>query len=281
LLGSPYLALGCVVPTGEDVRMDPWDHIRKAVSDTRSGSVQIASRAAMGFERLTTRRDVMRAARALLRAHPAMGALWRLSAAALDGGPEDASSYAEQLVAATAAAADATRWVITKRNTVVLTHSSSGSVVRALERVRGKVSFVLCTASIPGGEGRALARRLEAAGFSAEVVPDAGIARACEQAGIALVGADAVTEEGVVNKVGTALVALAAREAGIGCYAVAATGKFVPSEFWRPDAAPAFESTPLELFDAVITEKGPKRPGAVRRSAGRLELPAALLGISI
>ena len=260
--------------------MDPWDHIRKAVSDTRSGSVQIASRAAMGFERLTTRRDVMRAARALLRAHPAMGALWRLSAAALSD-QDEAAEYAEQLVAATAAAADATRWVITKRNTVVLTHSSSGSVVRALERVRGKVALVLCTASIPGGEGRALARRLQADGFEAEVVPDAGIARACEQAGVALVGADAVTEEGVVNKVGTALVALAAREAGIGCYAVAATGKFVPSDFWRPDAAPAYESTPLELFDAVITEKGPKRPGAVRRSAGRLELPDALLGISI
>jgi len=260
--------------------MDPWDHIRKAVSDTRSGSVQIASRAASGFERLTTRRDVMRAARALLRAHPAMAALWRLSAAALSD-DDDPADYAEQLVAATAAAADATRWVITKRNTVVLTHSSSGSVVRALERVRGKVALVLCTASIPGGEGRALARRLEASGFEAEVVPDAGIARACEQAGIALVGADAVTEEGVINKVGTALVALAARETGIGCYAVAATGKFVPSEFWRPDAAPAYESTPLELFDAVITEKGPKRTGAVRRAVARVELPEALLGISI
>ena len=203
----------------------------------------------------------MRAARALSCAHPAMAALWRLSAAAL-ADDEDPADYAEQLVAATAAAADATRWVITKRNTVVLTHSSSGSVVRALERVRGKVALVLCTASIPGGEGRALARRLQNAGFEAEVVPDAGIARACEQAGIALVGADAVTEEGVINKVGTALVALAAREAGIGCYAVAATGKFVPTEFWRPDAAPAYESTPLELFDAVVTEKGPKRPGA-------------------
>ena len=112
--------------------MDPWDNIRKAVSDTRSGSVQIAERAAAGFEHLTTRRDVMRAARALLRAHPAMAALWRLSAAALSE-DNDPAEYAEQLVAATAAAADATRWVITKRNTVVLTHSASGSVVRALD----------------------------------------------------------------------------------------------------------------------------------------------------
>ena len=258
--------------------MDPWDHIRKATADTRSGSVDVAVRAAQGFENLTTRRDVMRAARALLRAHPAMAALWRLSAAALDGSSED---YVEQLVASTAAAADATRWVITKRNSVVLTHSASGSVVRALERVRGKISLVMCTASIPGGEGRALARRLETAGFETEVVPDAGIARACEEATVALVGADAVTDDGIVNKVGTTLVALGAREAGIGCYAIASTAKLVPSEFWRPDAAPTYEMTPLELFDAVITERGAKRPGFVKRAAARVELPDALLGISI
>jgi len=54
--------------------MDPWDHIRRAVADTRSGSAQIAARAAQGFEGLSTRRDVMRASRALLRAHPAMAA---------------------------------------------------------------------------------------------------------------------------------------------------------------------------------------------------------------
>jgi translation initiation factor 2B subunit (eIF-2B alpha/beta/delta family) len=260
--------------------MDPWDHIRKAVADTRSGSVQIAQRAAHGFEALTARRDVMRAARALLRAHPAMASLWRLCAAALDG-PDEATDYAEQLAAATTAAADATRWVITKRNTVVLTHSASGSVVRALERVRGKISVVMCTASIPGGEGRALARRLEAAGFETSVVPDAGIARACEEADVCLVGADAITDGGVINKVGTALVALGAREAEIGCYAIAATGKLVPSEFWRPDATPSYESTPLELFDAVITERGAKRPGYIRRAAARVEIPAKLLAISI
>jgi translation initiation factor eIF-2B subunit delta len=209
-----------------------------------------------------------------------MASLWRLCAAALEG-PDEALAYAEQLGSATTAAADAIRWIITKRNTVVLTHSASGSVVRALERVRGKIAHVMCTASIPGGEGRALARRLETVGFETSVVPDAAIARACEEAMVALVGADAITDEGVINKVGTAVVALGAREAGIGCYAIAATGKLVPSEFWRPDAAPAYESTPLELFDAVVTERGAKRPGYVRRAAARIELPDALLGISI
>ena len=34
--------------------MDPWDHIRKAVADTRSGSVEVAQRAAQGFEAFST-----------------------------------------------------------------------------------------------------------------------------------------------------------------------------------------------------------------------------------
>jgi methylthioribose-1-phosphate isomerase len=260
--------------------MDPWDHIRRAVSDTRSGSVQIAERASRGLERLTTRRDVLRASRALLRAHPAMGALWRLSAAAFDG-PDAVVAYRELLATGTAAAADSTRWVVTKRNSVVLTHSGSGSVIRALHRVRGKIALVLCTTSLPGGEGRALAKRLERDGFETEVVPDAAIARACSEADVALVGADAVTEDAVINKVGTALVALGAQEAGIGCYAVAATAKLVPGDVWRPDSSPAYEDTPLELFDAVLTERGPKRAGAIRRAAGRVRIPDALLKIKV
>jgi translation initiation factor eIF-2B subunit delta len=209
-----------------------------------------------------------------------MGALWRLSAAAFDD-PDAVREYRELLTTGTAAAADSTRWVVTKRNTVLLTHSGSGSVIRALQRVRGKIGLVLCTTSLPGGEGRALARRLERDGFETEVVPDAAIARACTEADIALVGADAVTQDGVINKVGTALVALGAQEAGIGCYAVAATAKIVPAEVWRPESSPAYESTPLELFDAVLTERGPKRTGALRRAAARVEIPDALLRIRI
>jgi len=49
--------------------MDAWDHIRRAVADTRSGSAQIAARAAVGFEGLSTRRDVMRAQQRARRAH--------------------------------------------------------------------------------------------------------------------------------------------------------------------------------------------------------------------
>jgi len=136
---------------------------------------------------------------------------------------------------------------------------------------------VICTTSLPGAEGRAFARRLERDGFETVIVPDAAMARACDEAHLAFVGADAVTEEGVVNKVGTRLLALAAQDAGIGCYAIAPTAKLLPDAVWRGVDAPDYESTPLELFDAILTEKGPRRPTAIRRAAARVRLNRSLM----
>lgn len=257
--------------------MDPFDHIRRAVADTRSGSTDVIARAALGFAGMRTRRDVVRGARALVRAHPAMGGLWRLAAAALDGDPAvTAPAFVDRLRDTSDAASDSIRWVATGRAQVVLTHSGSSAVARALARVRSRVARVICTASLPGGEGRAFARRLERDGFDVDVVSDAAIARACDDADIALVGIDAITPHGIVNKAGTRLVALAARESGIGCYAIGSSLKMVPALVWDPARAPLFDDTPLELFDAVCTERGPQRPSALRRAASRSTLPDEL-----
>jgi translation initiation factor 2B subunit (eIF-2B alpha/beta/delta family) len=258
--------------------VDPFDHIRAAAADRRSGSVAVTVRAAQGLHSLSSRTDLRRAARVLLRAHPAMAPLWRLLAEVIDSDdPAGAATrFADGLRAGTTAASDAIRWTLTKRRTVVLTHSSSASVVAALERVRPRVERVVCTASLPGGEGRALARRLERMGLVAEVVPDAAVAHAAAEADLVLVGADAVTEEGVVNKLGTYPLALAAREMGVGCYAIASTEKLLPHRIWAGSDAPAFEETPLDLFDAVLTERGAQRAGAIRRAVGRVRIPATL-----
>lgn len=223
---------------------------------------------------MRSKREVVRAARALVRAHPAMAPLWRLCAEAIDGSSIaiGAEAYADRLVAESEAAADSLRWVLTRRSAVVLTHSASGTVARALARVRSRVALVICTASLPGGEGRPFARRLAKDGFETEVITDSETADACARAHIAIVGADAVGDDGVVNKVGTRPLALAARDAGIGCYAIAPTAKFLP---FTP-AAPLFETTPLALFDAVLTERGPQRPAAIRRAVARVSLPPSI-----
>ena len=48
------------------------------------------------------------------------------------------------------------------------------------------------------------------------------------QADLVMVGADAVTDQGVVNKAGTRLLALAAHAAGVPVYAAADSGKLSP-----------------------------------------------------
>jgi translation initiation factor eIF-2B subunit delta len=260
--------------------VDRWDPIRRAVDDTRSGSLAITLRAAQGVRLLRTRREVLKAGRALLRAHPAMGSLWRLviEAHEADDVAQAVDRFAGGLARASETAADQIRWVAGRRRQVVVTCSASSTVEAALERIASRVAGVRCTVSLPGGEGRRFAKRLADAGFEAEAVPDAAVAGACQDADLALVGADAVTDDGVVNKVGTYPLALAAADAGIGCYALAPTHKLVPAALIAEDDA--FETTPLRLFDAVLTERGPRRAAAITRAITRIDVPLAVRRIA-
>ncbi|MGH2793731.1 MAG: hypothetical protein ACRDKG_05455, partial [Actinomycetota bacterium] len=188
-----------------------------------------------------------------------------------------AEHFAEELRTEADGVARAAEYALPRRATV-LTHSSSSNVVAALMRNRKRIVRVLCTVSLPGGEGRWLSRRLERAGLESEVVSDAAMASAAERADVALVGADAVTETGAVNKVGTRLVALAALDAEIGFYVVAGSSKLLPARVWRliePEAE-AYDETPFGLIDAVIGENGAMSAAAVRRRVRRIEIPRVL-----
>ncbi|MCA1834321.1 MAG: hypothetical protein ABR548_04250 [Actinomycetota bacterium] len=256
--------------------MDPWDVIRKASRDRRSGAAEIAVAAARSVSMLDGKREIMRAARMLLRAHPAMAPLWNLFAAALAG--DDVDAFSVRLSAETDSVAHAAVWAIGRR-AVVLTHSSSSSVVAALRKARKRIDTVLCCESRPGGEGRTLARRLGKDGFVVEVVPDAAVVQAAERADVVLVGADAVTEDGCVNNIGTYSVALAARELGTPCYALAGTTKFIVRDVWALVSAPLFEQTPIALFDGVVSERGVLSAAAVRRAVRKVEIPSELMKV--
>ncbi len=223
----------------------------------------------------------MRAARRLIRAHPAMAPVWRVLAVALEADDVTAAvaDFATSLGTGAGDAADQTRWLVGRKRVTVVTHSASATVERALDAIADRVEGVLCGVSLPGGEGRPLARRLSRRGFAAEVIPDAALPGACGRADLALVGADAVTDQGVVNKAGTLGLALGAAEAGIGCYAIASTHKYLPAWCLPLELSP-FEVTPLRLFDAVLSERGPRRPPAVRRAVARVTIPDRLAALA-
>jgi translation initiation factor eIF-2B subunit delta len=97
--------------------------------------------------------------------------------------------------------------------TTVLTHSLSSTVSAVFRRVVGRDIRVIFTESRPALEGHRLAEQLANLGIPAQLISEAQMGRFVSQARVALTGADAVLADGsVVNKAGTCLLALAARE---------------------------------------------------------------------
>ncbi len=165
----------------------------------------------------------------------------------------------------------------------VFTHSASSTVRNALLYCgeAGVGLTVHCTESRPVNEGAALARELAGHGIPATLCTDSLAFSLLRQAGraVLVVGADAVTAAGVVNKAGTLGLATAARTWGVPCYVLAGSEKFMPAtapgprqremppEEVLPHAPEGlrvvnryFDTTPLGCVTAVITEEGMLAP---------------------
>lgn len=168
---------------------------------------------------------------------------------------------------------------------VLVTHSRSSTVLEALRRAKraGRLFDVVVAESRPNLEGRTLARELSEEQVPVRLVVDALLATAVEGADRVLVGADAITPQAVVNKAGTRLLALAAREAKVPFTVLADSAKawvkrldpalglltgrpHEPKEVW--EGAPHgievvnlyFEAVPLELVTEIVDEDGVHRP---------------------
>ena len=141
----------------------------------------------------------------------------------------------------------------------VLTHSASATVLEAL--VYADPERVVCTVSTPHEEGRDFVDVLVAAGLTADLVADEDAARALETVDLLLVGADCVFRDGsLVNKVGTAGLAEAAKQVGRPVLVACETIKVAPVEpaGWEnpdPDEEP-FDLTAPELIDRYATDEG-------------------------
>ncbi|HKP87812.1 MAG TPA: hypothetical protein VJZ26_17050 [Blastocatellia bacterium] len=171
----------------------------------------------------------------------------------------------------------------------VLTHSRSSTVIAALLEARGagKNFTVIATESRPALEGRNLAEAVAREGARVILVADAAAALLMEQVDFVLMGADRVTPEFLINKIGTRMIALAAREQGVPVYALCDTSKFTSAsslpdsegesrsadELWAgaPEGVLVlnryFEPTPLGYFTGIITENGALDPDHASRSA--------------
>lgn len=175
----------------------------------------------------------------------------------------------------------------------VYTLSRSGTVEGVLtalasERAAGDPLAVIVSESRPGGEGADLARALAVSGARVTLAPDTACAALMEGVTLVLVGADAILADGsLVNKVGTRMLALAAREARIPVYALAERLKITPPAYpltldeqapapllvspvsGLTERRPLFERIPAEYVTGVVTEDGPFSAAEIARVAER------------
>lgn len=170
---------------------------------------------------------------------------------------------------------------------VVFTHCHSSTVTHLLKKAKqnGKTFEVICTETRPVFQGRTTAKEMLDLGVKTTLIVDSAARSFMKKADIAIVGADAITSEGnVVNKIGTAAIALLAHEARVPFYVVSELLKFDPAtlwgdyegieertrdEVWReaPEKLvvrnPAFEVTRCDFIHGLICEEGVIPPHSV------------------
>ncbi|MCW4035077.1 MAG: S-methyl-5-thioribose-1-phosphate isomerase, partial [Candidatus Bathyarchaeota archaeon] len=113
----------------------------------------------------------------------------------------------------------------------VLTHCHSSTVANILKRAKldGKTFDVVCTESRPVFQGRITAKEMLDSQIRTTMIVDSAVRHFMNQVDFVVVGADAITSEGnVVNKIGTSMVALAAKEARTPFYVATELLKFDP-----------------------------------------------------
>lgn len=211
-----------------------------------------------------------------------MAPLWNAALAAL-AGPERFEAFAARVRLAPSALVRTALHLFDDGPHHIVTLSYSGSAAAVLEALAGRAPVqVTCSESAPAMEGRRLAERLAAGGVAVTCVSDRALDAAVRFADAVLVGADAVTAEWFLNKVGTRSLGAAAAAAHVPVHVVASRDKFAaPSVAARLATSPLFEPTPLAGVTGVITDDGVLEPVMVRQVCDALDLEGTLSAIAL
>lgn len=170
---------------------------------------------------------------------------------------------------------------------VIMTHCNSTAALSIIKTAwkQGKKIKVVATESRPRNQGLITVRELARAGIPVTLIVDSAVRNFIKHVDKVIVGADSIAANGaVVNKIGTSQLALAAQEARVLFIVAAESYKFHPStlvgelvEIEERDARevanpedfrgveirnPAFDVTPPDYVDLIVTEKGVIPPQA-------------------
>ncbi len=155
----------------------------------------------------------------------------------------------------------------------VFTHCHSSSVMKILHAAKkqGKKFVVYNTETRPLYQGRITSREISKLGIRNVHAVDSAMSLLLERCDVVLIGADAITKKGVVNKIGSGLVGKTAKLLHVPLYVCAVGWKFTekieierrdPKEVWleHPEHVkvlnPSFELVEKEDVKAVVSEFG-------------------------
>lgn len=269
--------------------------VKRIREDREHGARQLALEALRALAEVAQGADsgeLRDCARALVLARPMMAVIENAMALAWErcqatGDPvKGAAEAIERLETAPDGMAASARGVIPRDTLITLTYSSA--VIEVLNRLRPR--RVIVSESRPLYEGQRTARALAGQGISLTLITEAQMALFVREAEAVVVGADSVQADGsLVNKVGTHLLALAARAEKVPLYVLAETLKVAapsqPQRFtveegkrhevtrmrWLEVRNVYFEVTPARLVTAYVTEEGVRKPSEMRRYASEAE----------
>lgn len=163
---------------------------------------------------------------------------------------------------------------VIKDNAVIFTHCHSTNVVRALiyAKNHGKKFQVYNTETRPLYQGRITARELAEAGIRVTNYVDSAAAIAIKQTSMVFLGADALLENEVINKVGSGMISEIAKNNKVPVYIIADSWKYSHKnvriekrsfkEIWNPELNaihirnPAFEPIEVKNISYIISELG-------------------------
>ncbi len=220
--------------------MQGWqERLKRLCANRRSGATELTRAAVRLLKDMEEQRvsfaKIVAAADQLAAAHPAMAPLWHIGQLAREGKTHRPHRLREKLQEflkgmeqhTQAAVQHAAAWLPEGR---ILTHSFSSLVFRTIVAAhqQGKKVQVICTVSLPGGEGIRLAKRLATIGVPVLLVADLHAFHHLLRCDLFLVGSDAWCLDGLIHKVGTYPLASFAKWVGVPVWSLGTREKELP-----------------------------------------------------
>lgn len=140
-----------------------------------------------------------------------------------------------------------------EKGDTLLTHCHSNTVEEIFKKAKKRIEMVYCTETRPRFQGRITASNLSKAGIPVTMIVDSAVDRFMHPVDKVFVGCDAVLSNGdIVNKVGTAHVALAAKKHHNPFFVCTSSHCFDPTTYY------GFEEEIEERAKEEVWDKPPK-----------------------